>query len=374
MSRLRIALLFAALAGLATVFAACGSDDGGGNSDADPQTVLEGSTFEGIDSADVDLSLGIDVSGEDGGSVDVSLSGPFRSLGKNELPELDLSAEATGSVGGEDVDFDASIVLLPNKAFVGYDGTDYEVDATTFSFIESALEQAQRESGAQGGTAGATACQKAVAAELSAEDFVDNLTNEGSADVGGAETTKVSGDLNVAGALESITKLTEIPACSSQLEAAGPLPLNELEEAQGEIEKALKSASAEVYVGEDKIIRRVAAELTVEPEGSDESVDIAFDLSFNGVNEEHEISAPDDAQPLTALFQKLGVNPLELLQGVQGGEGLGGLLEGLEGSTGAELPGLEGSSGGGGSQSEYLECIQAATTPVDLQNCTKKLQ
>jgi len=92
------------------------------------------------------------------------------------------------------------------------------------------------------------------------------------------------------------------------------------------------------------------------------------------VNEEQEISTPDNAKPLNDLFQKLGVNPIELLQGVQGGEGLGGLLEGLGGSTGAELPGLEDSMGGGGGQDEYLKCIQSASTPVDLQNCTKKLQ
>ena len=103
-----------------------------------------------------------------------------------------------------------------------------------------------------------------------------------------------------------------------------------------------------------------------------------IDLAINGVNEEQEISTPDDAKPLNDLFEKLGVNPIELLQGAQSGEGLGGLLEGL-GGAGA-MGG--GSSGGGsteapeldGAQSEYLECVQGASTPVDLQNCAKKLQ
>lgn len=369
MSRLRIVLLFAALAGLATVFAACGdSDDGGGSSGEDPKTVLEGASFEGIESADLDLALGFDVSGDESGSVDASVSGPFQSKGKDELPELDLNIEAAGSVGDEDIDFEAGIVLVPNKAYVGYDGTDYEVDPTTFSFVESAIEQAQRESGAEGGTAGATACQEAAAGAVDVENFVDNLENEGTADVGGTETTKVTGDLNVAGAIEALTELTELPACSSQLEAAGPLPLSELEEAQGEIEKALKSASAEVYVGEDKIIRRLVGQFSVEPEGSNESVEIEIDLSLNGVNEEQEISVPDDAKPLNDLFQKIGVNPIELLQGVQGGEGLGGLLEQFAPSTGTEAPGVPDS------QSEYLDCIQSASTPVDLQNCAKKLE
>jgi len=375
LSRLRIFLLFAALAALATVFAACGSDDddgGGGSSGESPEAVLKDSTFEGIESGDLDLTANIDVSGDEGGSVDVSVSGPFQGKGKGELPELAMTAEASGSVAGQDVDFDGAVALVPNKAFVSYEGEDYEVDSTTFSFVQSAIEEAQQKSGAEGGTEGATKCQEEAAGKFDAEDFIENLTNEGSADVGGAETTKVSGDLNVAGALEAVTELTEIPACSSQLKAAGPLPLGELEEAQGEIEKALKSASADVYVGEDKIIRRFSAELDIQPEGSSETVTMEIDLTINGVNEEQEITTPDDAKPLNDLFMKLGINPIELLQGAQGGAGLGGLLEGIagggSGGGSAESPGLDGA------QSEYLECVQGASTPVDLQNCAKKLQ
>jgi hypothetical protein len=373
LSRLRILFLFAALAGLATVFAACGSSDSG-SSDESPEAVLKGSTFEGIEDADLDLSVKVDVSGDEGGTVDANLSGPFQSRGKGELPELDMTAEANGSVGGKDVDFEGGVVLVPNKAYVSYEGEDYEVDPTTFSFVQSAIEEQQRKSGAESGTEGATECQSEAAEKFSAEDFVDNLTNEGSADVGGTETTKVSGDLDVGSALEAVTELTELPACSSQLDAAGPLPLGELEEAQGEIEKALKSAHADVYVGEDKIIRRFTARFDIQPQGSGEKVAIELDLSLNGVNEGQEITTPDGAKPLSDLFQKLGVNPIELLQGAQSGAGLGGLLEQLGGSTGTELPGIGSAPGGGGKQSEYLECVQGASTPVDLQNCTKKLQ
>jgi hypothetical protein len=192
--------------------------------------------------------------------------------------------------------------------------------------------------------------------------------------VGGTETTKVSGDLDVGSALEAITELTEIPACSSQLKAAGPLPLGELEDAQGEIEKALKSAHADVYVGDDKIIRRLTADFDIQPEGSGEEVKIEIDISLSGVNDEQEITTPEGAKPLSDLFQKLGINPIELLQGAQGGAGLGGLLEQLGGgSSGTELPGIGGGAGSG-SQSEYIECVQGASTPVDLQNCAKKLQ
>jgi len=398
LSRVRTLLLIAALAALTTVFTACGSSDSE-SSDESPQDVLKGASFEGVENADLDLSLSIKAGGEQGGDVDVSLSGPFQSRGKKQLPELDLTAEATGTAEGEDIDFEAGVVLVPNKAFVDYEGTTYEVDSTTFSFVESAIEQAQNEAGGEKET---TACQEA-ATSLKPSEFVDDLTNEGSADVGGTETTKVSGKLDVSGALDAVTALVENPACSSQLEAAGPLPLNELDEARTEIEGALKTAQADVYVGEDEIIRRVTADFTVEPEGSGEKVDIELDMTLNGVNEGQEITAPEDAEPLEGLFEKLGVNPLELLQAVQGGGGLGGLLEGATGEAVPDLGGGGGSAGkgegsgsgggasGGGTgiqlpegvpdaselddkQKEYLDCVKKASTPVDLQNCLKLIR
>ena len=140
LSRVRIFLVFAALAGLATVFAACGSS--GGGSDETPQDVLKDATFEGIESANLDASIGVDVSGDEGGNVDVEVSGPFQKQGGGQYPELDLTAKVSGSVNGNDLDKEAGLVLVPNKAFVSYEGESYEVDPTTFSFIESAINQA----------------------------------------------------------------------------------------------------------------------------------------------------------------------------------------------------------------------------------------
>ncbi len=178
----------------------------------------------------------------------------------------------------------------------------------------------------------------------------------------------MSGDLNVGSAIDAIIKLTENPACSAQLEAAGPLPLDELEAAKAELNKAIKKAHVDVYVGDDDIIRRIAAELTVEPKGSsNEKIEVEFELSLGAVNEEQDIKAPANAQPLEGLFKELGVNPLELLEGASGGGGLGGLLEGLDegGSSGGS------SSGGGlsGPGSDVVECFEKASTPADIQKC-----
>ncbi|MGV1048936.1 MAG: hypothetical protein ACOYD4_10490 [Solirubrobacterales bacterium] len=366
MSRIRISVLFATVALIAAVLAACGG--GGDSSGEDPQTVIDNATLAGVKSGNLDLRIGIKSSGDESGNLDISVSGPFQARGKN-LPELAITASAKGDLEGEAVDFKGDLTLLSDRAFLGFNGKEYEVDPTTFGFVKSAFEQAQQKGGEESGDV--TACQEA-AEGLEIGDFVDNLTNEGSADVEGTSTTKISGDLNTAGAVDAVIKLTENPACSSQLEAAGPLPLSELESAKAELTGAIKKAHVDVYVGDDEIIRKLAAELTVEPKGSGERVEVTAELSLGEVNEEQEISAPANAQPLEGLFQELGVNPLELLEGAEGGD-IGGLLEGLAGGEGSEGS-SGGSSGGLDDQQEYLECLQGAETPTDLQKCASLIK
>jgi hypothetical protein len=361
LSRFRIFALIATLAALATVFAACGGSDdsSSGSSDEDPQKVIESASLEGVKSGNLDLAVHVKSEGEEGGEVDVNLSGPFEAGSNEELPQLEMSADVSGSVSGEDVDFAGGITLLSDRAFVAYEGTDYEVDPTTFGFLKSAFERAQQ----QGGEEDITACQEA-AEGIKFSQFADQLENDGSADVDGTSTTKVSGDLNVDGGIDALIKLTEDPACSSQLEAAGPLPIGELEEAKGELSKAIEKAHVDLYVGDDDIVRKVDAELTIAPpEADNEKVELELELTLSGVNEEQSFSSPSNPKPLEDLFQELGVDPLKLLEAAQG-EGLGGVLEGLGG----------GSSSGSGGGDAFTECLQSAQTPADLQKCASLRQ
>lgn len=336
MSRLRFLYALAAVAALVATTAALAACGGGSDKSGEsPQAVVDEATLQGIESGNVDLSLGIEAQGSEGGNVDVSLSGSFQGEGKGELPQLDMTAKAKGSIGGNDVDFEGGIVLLPNSAYVNYEGTEYEVDPTTFSFVESALRQAQREGGAESGSAGVAGCQEEFG-KLKVGNFIDNGANDGSADVGGTGTTKVSGDLDVSGAIDAALEVAESQACRAQLAAAGPLPSEaEIDKAENEVSSAVKSAHVDVYVGDDDIVRRIAAQLKIEPKNSGsgpKSVEIDLDLQLTEVNEEQKISAPGNAKPLSKLFLELGVNPIELLgllQGEEGGESLGELFEGL---------------------------------------------
>lgn len=375
MSRFRILALFATILALTGLLAACGGgSDDSDNSGDDPQKVLENASLEGVESGEIEMSLDVSAEGDEGGDVEVNLSGPFEAGPKGELPQLALSADAGGSVDGEDLDFEGGLTLLTDRAFIEFEGDAYEVDPTTFGFLKSALEQAQQSEGESGDI---TACQEA-AEGIKFSQFADELTNEGSVDVDGTATTKISGNLSVDGGIDALIELTENPACSSQLEAAGPLPLDELEEAKGELSKAIKQAHVDLYVGDDDIVRKVDAELTVAPEGAeDEKVELAMELTLSGVNEEQSFEAPADAKPLEGLFKQLGVNPLELLE-AGNEEGLGGLLEGILGGSGlGGSSSSSGSSAGGGdsaARKEYVECLQNSKSPADLQKCTGLLE
>lgn len=348
MSRLRFPYVLAAVAALVAtslVLAACGGDSSD-KSGASPQTVLDEATLRGIESGEIDLTLALAAPGSEGGNVEVSLSGPFQGEGQGSLPQVDMTAKADGTYEGEKVDFEGGIVLLPNSAYVNYEGIEYEVDPTTFSFVESTLKQAQREGGAESGSAGAAACQEEFG-KLKVGDFLADGANEGAAEVGGESTTKVSGELEVSAAIDAVLEVVESQACRTQLAAAGPLPSEaEIESAKEEIGGAVKTARVDVYVGDDDIVRQISMQLAIEPQkgGSGPSkVDLDLDLKLTGVNEEQQISAPENAKPLSKLFLKLGVNPIELLgllQGEGGGEGLGELFEGLG------VPGVPGGSAG----------------------------
>ena len=241
MSRLRFLYAIAAVAALVAssiALAACGG--GGDKSGESPQSVLDEATLQGIESGNLELSVGVKAPGSAGGNVDVSLSGPFQGEGTGSLPQVDMTAKAKGNFKGKDIDFDGGLVLLPNTAFVNYEGTEYEVDPTTFSFVESALAQAQREGGAETGSDGVAACQEELG-RLKVADFLENGKNEGSVDVDGTNTTKVSGDLNVSGAIDSVLEVVESHACRAQLAAAGPLPSkSEIDAAKGEVGTAVK--------------------------------------------------------------------------------------------------------------------------------------
>ena len=318
MSRFRIVGLLAALVALATVVVACGSDENAAE-------VLESASWEGLQSGNLDFSLSVESGGREGGDIDVSLSGPFQRRGK-DLPEVDLTATVEGTVDGQAIDLEGGLTLLPDRGFVNYEGVEYEIDPANFEFAKSSFLPLDPGQGKRGRASALSACQEA-AAGLDLGDFVDDLSEDGSADVDGTSTTKISGDLDVSAALDAIVELAESPSCDAQL-AAASRSADDLEEIEEELSGAVEVAHAEVYVGDDGIVRKVVGELTAEPRGSGhDEVEADFELTLSDINEGPKIKPPSAAKPILLWLQGLGVSPFEALYLVSDPEGLGRVLE-----------------------------------------------
>lgn len=306
MSPFRIIILFIAAIALALTTAACG----GGSSGA--QEIVDEATLEGVESGNLDLSLGIDTKGED---LDIDLSGPFKGKG-GQSRELDLTATVQGTTGGKEVDFKGTLTVLGgNKAYVEFEGTDYKVDATTYRYGKEVLDEPEEVS----------ACQEAVS-DMPLSDFIEDPTEEGTAKVGGTSTTKVSGGVDAETVNEALDVMSEDALCEEQLKAVPSLQstLTEFEESKENGDDAFENGRIVLYIGEDHIVRCLQAQVTIKPpegqaSGGAKGGDYEIDLTLTDVNEPQTITAPKSTKPVSALFIKLGISPTELLGVVQGG-------------------------------------------------------
>lgn len=375
LTRFRNLILFAAVAALAVGLVACGGDDGGGEN---PRQVLEGATLKGVESGNLDLSLSVKAEGDGGADLDIAVSGPFQGRGDEQLPLFDMTAKVTGTADGDDVDFEGGVILSRDAGYVSYSGSAYQVEKSMFDGLQSLFGQAAQQSSSDqsAGDGVDAACRKKVE-QLQVSDFLSNLSNDGTEEVGGVETTHISGDLDVEKGIDTVVDLAGDPACQGQLGSTPVPPVGAIDQ----VRDAVKSASIDLYVGNDGIIRRVSGSVSVEPqEGSGDgpsSADLTFDLTLSNVNQAQVIRAPANAKPLDQLLGQLGVDPsaLDALGGLGALQGLGGGLPGGLGGGGgnavvpgaADVPGIDS-----GTQQEYLDCLQGATTPVDLQNCAQQ--
>jgi len=307
-------LLFA----MAAVGVGCGGDEDS------PEAILGNASLEGIESGQVDLSLHVEAAGREGGDLDVSLTGPFRSTA--DLPEAAFKATVKGKAGGEAIDFAGGLVLLSDHGFLDYQGTEYEIDPENFGLARPTFLPPAPGQGKKGTVSALNACLEA-AGGLDLGSFGENLSDGGSADVDGTSTTRIGGDLDVSAALDALVELAEDPSCDAQLAAAGRSAA-ELEGLQSELAGAVKKAHVEIYVGDDEIIRKVTGELVAEPKGAGRGrVEVDFELTLSAVNEDPKIEAPAGGKPILVWLEGLGIDPFDALFLVGEKDGLGSVLE-----------------------------------------------
>lgn len=367
MTRIRTLLVACALVlPIPAAIAGCGSDS---SSSEDPQTVLD-ETFNNdtkVTSGDLKLNASISAEGDQGGQFQVNLSGPFQGDPDNEnaIPQLDLAASANGEGAGRSIDFSGGLVVTGDNAYVEYKDQAYEVGTKLFSQIKSQMEAQAGQSSANpvGGfkegctqaleQAGAT---DASACDINLESWLTNLNNEGTESVGGADSVHISGDANIDQILSDVGNLIgAIPGAASQ--GFDPSQL-------GIASNAITDASIDVYSGvDDHVLRKLDVNLTIDLSqiAGDlvpvSNIQVSFAVEIDGVNEQQTIEAPPNAKPISQLLGDLGVSP-PILDGALGG-----------GSSGSGSSG----SGGSGNSAAYLQCLQQATSPSDINACASKL-
>jgi hypothetical protein len=303
---------------------ACGGDDepesGGGNSSQDVDQILE-QTFSDssrIESGNLEATI---TGGQGDQQSTAKLSGPFQSQGDQRLPLVALE----GSFSGQGEELTAGVVNTGEKGYVSFQGEDYEVSGPVYQQFTAAYEQAATQGGQEG--------QSLSSLGLNPRDWLTDAKVEGEADVGGTETTKITGSLDVAAVIDDInTALEKMRALG--LDGSDQLPEQITPQQKQQAVETVDAARVEVYSGnEDRILRRLKVDLTAE--GST----VTLDLTLTGVNEEQDIPEPSDAKPFSELAEQLG------------GLGLGGL-------------GGAGGANGGGADAQALEkysqCVQDA--------------
>jgi hypothetical protein len=367
LSRFRLLFAIAVLVALATALVACGGDDNGGGSGEDPQKVLD-QTFSGdhekVNSGNLSIKFNLEATGDDGGTLDAELSGPFESEGENKVPKFDLTANASLS-GSQDDDFsfDGSLTSTGDAAFIGFEDTDYEVDQSLFDRFKQQVESAT----GQGGENEQSSQQLLDALGIKdPQSLLTNLTNEGTEDVEGTETTHISGDLDVAKTVDAFKNLISNASLLGQLGGS----TSELPDPEDldQVTDAIKEAHFDIYSGtDDHILRRITIALSIEPpSGSTDKVDLDLDFTLGQVNEPQTIEAPSGAKPFNDLLQELGVPAAALGQlGALGGGGGSGGNGGGGGSTTPTLPSTPDTD----AAQKYLNCISQASSAADLQEC-----
>lgn len=346
-----LALPVAAL--VAISLAACGGDDGGEDNGEDPQAVLERvfNNDEEVQSGTFELSFNVDAEGDQSGSLETSVGGPFQSR-EGDLPAFDIEGSVKADTPVQDVDFAGGLITTGQAAFVSYQDKAYQVPQEAFdAFAQRFLQLQQQNEEQTGGDTGNFLKSLGV----DPATWLTDLQNEGTEDVEGTETIHVSGDADVPKLVQDLQKLAE---------NAGPAAEQISPEQLSELEQVVKTASFDIYSGaDDDILRRIEANLELEaPEGTPGAtgaVTVDFDLTLGEINEPQTIEAPDGAEPLDNLLRQFGADA-SVLEGILGG---------------ASLPEAGGAPAApdAGAADAYLQCLQTAQGAAATQACAELL-
>lgn len=362
--RPRVVAALSALVTLAVGLAACGGSSG------DATESVEKAFDKPIKSARMALSIDLELKGvpQLKGPVSLKVNGPFESRGGDKLPILDWDVSASGA--GQT--FTAKAISTGDNAFVGFQGTNYEVGAEAVaSFNKQLADQSKGE--------GENRSLKDFGIDPSG--WLKDAKTEDDTKVAGVETTHVSAGVDVAKLIDDLNAVVQ----KANVPGA-PKPEQLTDSQRKMITEAIDDPKIDVFIGkDDDVLRRLSTEIAFEiPQaergeaGGAEGGKVAFSIEFADVGEKQSVAAPTGAKPIAELTDQLGS-----LFGGAGGVGLGG--GGATTGGGATPPPASGGStggipGGGTPETkqfeEYSRCLQDAdpSDTRDIERCNKLLQ
>jgi hypothetical protein len=342
---------------LAAGLAACGSSSSG--SGGESASALLKQTFTGshhVNSGNLSLNLTVDPSGSTTltGPISLSFGGPFQTRGPGKLPaeDFNISVSALGKSGS------IGILSTGTAGFVTLQGTSYRLPAATFQKLASSFSHIS----SSGTSSGSTTLSSLGINPL---DWLTNPTVVGSETVGGAQTTHIRSNVNVAGLLVDVNKFLQKAASAS---GASRIPTAIPPATRARIASEVKSPTVDVWTGtSDKTLRKLEINLSLPVTGRAsttlgglKNAALGMTMEYADLNQPQTIAAPSNVQP----FAEFEARVQSFVGEVEGAFGGGTGLTGSAGSTGASSAKIQ----------RYSKCIQQVAGDVTkMQKCASLL-
>jgi hypothetical protein len=271
---------------------------------AGPEQLLESAFRTDFESAAFDARLSFSFEGQ---TNLIRVSGAVEDHGEKQMPEVDLDLHVR--VASMNLNERGGFTTTGPRAWFTRGNVAYAVPQSAWGKIV----QARR--------SGAEPIENSTDLDLDPGKWLNNIKDEGKEQVGGVQATHISAELDSA---EAVTDIVE--ALSENGSSPVPLPNAEQRLRQG----GLTEGKLDVWVGEDKVLRRLTLSLSG-PGSNNRRVDANFSLALSGVNEPQQVVAPANVRTgelpggmygqvangvLTSAAKSAGVEPSELRLGV----------------------------------------------------------
>ena len=192
-------------------------------------------------------------------------SGSFEDNGPKAMPEADFQVRV--NVPSMKLNETGGFTTTGKRAWFTSGATGYPVPQALWSEVVKARA-----------TGKADTAEVTQSVDINPEDWLKNIKDEGKEQVGGVQTTHISAQVDSAKAVTQIAKgvgdQTPLPNAEQRLRQSG-----------------LTNGKLNVWVGDDKILRRVTLSLSGKGTGN-RPVDADLSLNLSGVNEPQNVVRP----------------------------------------------------------------------------------